>query len=75
MNSATGKLSFIGSTPTEKQPRGFAIDPSGRFLIASGELSSELATYAIDAETGSLKAIGRYPAGKGANWVEVVALD
>ena len=44
-------------------------------LIASGELSSELATYAIDAETGSLKAIGRYRAGKGANWVEVVALD
>ena len=75
VDSATGKLSFIGSTPTEKQPRGFAIDPSGRFLIASGELSSELATYAIDAETGSLKAIGRYPAGKGANWVEVVALD
>jgi 6-phosphogluconolactonase len=75
VDSATGKLSFIGSTPTEKQPRGFAIDPSGRFLIASGELSSEIATYAIDAETGSLKAIGRYPAGKGANWVEVVAVD
>src|SRR3954454_7828098 len=71
----SGKLTFLGSTPTEKQPRGFAIDPSGRFLIASGELSDQVASYAIDAETGALKAIGRYPAGKGANWVEVVALD
>jgi len=26
-------------------------------------------------ETGALKAIGRYPTGKGANWVEIVAFD
>src|SRR3954470_20431988 len=32
-----GKLTYVGSTPTEKQPRGFAIDPGGRFLVASGE--------------------------------------
>jgi 6-phosphogluconolactonase len=30
---------------------------------------------AIDAETGALKPIGRYPTGKGANWVEIVAFD
>jgi 6-phosphogluconolactonase len=34
-----------------------------------------IASYAIDAETGALKAVGRYPAGKGANWVEIVAFD
>jgi 6-phosphogluconolactonase len=75
VDGESGKLTFLGSTPTEKQPRGFAIDPSGRFLIASGELSDQVASYAIDAETGALKAIGRYPAGKGANWVEVVSFE
>jgi len=41
----------------------------------SGELSDMISSYAIDAATGSLKPIGRYPTGKGANWVEIVAFD
>ena len=36
VDGATGKLTYLGSTPTEKQPRGYAIDPKGRFLVASG---------------------------------------
>jgi 6-phosphogluconolactonase len=28
VDAASGKLTFLGSTPTEKQPRGFAIDPN-----------------------------------------------
>lgn len=75
VDAASGKLSFVGSTPTEKQPRGFAIDPSGKFVVVSGEKSDTLSTYAIDAETGALKAIGKYPTGKGANWVEIVSFD
>jgi 6-phosphogluconolactonase len=75
VDGATGKLTFIGSTPTERQPRGFAIDPSGRFVIVSGELSDMIATYAIDPESGALKPTGRYPTGKGSNWVEIVAFD
>jgi 6-phosphogluconolactonase len=75
VDGATGKLTFIGSTPTEKQPRGFAIDPSGRFMVVSGEQSDMIASYAIDAETGALKPVGRYPTGKGSNWVEIVAFD
>jgi 6-phosphogluconolactonase len=75
VDAASGKLTFIGSTPTEKQPRGFAIDPSGRFVVVSGEKSDMVASYAIDAETGALKPVGRYPAGKGANWVEIVTFD
>ena len=27
VDAATGKLTYLGSTPTEKQPRGFRIDP------------------------------------------------
>jgi 6-phosphogluconolactonase len=75
VDGASGKLSFIGATPTEKQPRGFAIDPSGKFMVVSGEKSDTISTYAIDAETGALKAIGKYPTGKGTNWVEIVSFD
>ena len=75
VDAASGKLTYVGSTPTEKQPRGFAIDPSGRFVVVSGEKSDTISSYAIDAETGALKPIGRYPTGKGANWVEIVAFD
>ena len=75
VDAASGKLTFVGSTPTEKQPRGFAIDPSGRYIVVSGEKSDTISSYAIDAETGALKAIGKYPTGKGANWVEIVSFD
>jgi len=67
-----GKLSYVGSTPTEKQPRGFAIDPSGRFMVVSGELSPTLSCYAIDGATGALRRVAQTPGGKGANWVEIV---
>ena len=75
VNAETGKLTYVGSTPTEKQPRGFAIDPAGKFLIASGEKSETISTYAIDQTTGALRLIQKYPAGKGANWVEIVSFD
>ena len=48
VNAATGRLGYAGSTPTEKQPRGFAIDPSGRFLVACGEKSATISVYAIE---------------------------
>src|SRR5437868_6704799 len=75
VDAATGKLTYLGSTPTEKQPRGLNIDPTGRFVVVSGELSDTISSYSIDAETGALKPIGRYPTGKGANWVEIVVFD
>jgi 6-phosphogluconolactonase len=75
VDAQSGKLSYLGSTPTEKQPRGFRIDPTGRFIVVSGEKSDTISSYAIDAESGALKPIGRYPTGKGSNWVEIVAFD
>ena len=75
VDAATGKLSYLGSTPTEKQPRGFAIDPKGRFLVAAGEKSPTLSVYAIDPASGALRLLQKYPAGKGANWVEIVSFD
>jgi 6-phosphogluconolactonase len=75
VDGASGKLIFLGSTPTETQPRGFAIDPKGRFLVVSGEKSDTISAYAIDEASGAVKLIGKYPAGKGANWVEIVSFD
>src|SRR6516165_8819144 len=75
VDGTSGKLTYLGSTPTEKQPRGFNIDPTGRFIVVSGEKSDMLAVYSIGAESGALKAIGRYPTGKGANWGEIVGFD
>jgi 6-phosphogluconolactonase len=71
----TGKLTYVGSTPTEKQPRGFAVGPAGRFMVVTGEKSDTISSYSIDPHSGALKLIGKYPTGKGANWVEIVAFD
>jgi 6-phosphogluconolactonase len=75
VDGATGKLTYLGSTPTEKQPRGFAIDPKGKFLIAAGEKSDTISVYAIDPSNGALKLLQKYPVGKGANWIEIVSFD
>lgn len=75
VNAESGKLAYLGSTPTERQPRGFAIDPKGKFLVATGEKSDTISVYAIDAASGALRPAGKYPTGKGANWVEIVSFD
>jgi 6-phosphogluconolactonase len=75
VDGESGALTYVSSVPTEKQPRGFAIDPSGKFLIASGEKSETISVYAIDQTSGALRLLQKYPAGKGANWVEIVSFD
>ena len=75
VDGASGKLTYLSSTPTERQPRGFAIDPKGRFLVASGEKSETISVYAIDTGSGALKLLDKYPTGKGSNWVEIVSFD
>jgi 6-phosphogluconolactonase len=75
VNAATGKLTYLASTPTESQPRGFAITPNGRFLVASGEKSDTISVYAIDRASGALALLQKYAGGKGANWVEIVVFD
>jgi hypothetical protein len=52
VNGATGKLIYLGSTPAEKQSRGFAIDPAG-------EKSDTISAYAIDEASGALPAPAR----------------
>ena len=70
VDGESGKITPLGSVPTEKQPRGFAIDPSGHVLAALGELSNAMSVYRIDQASGALKLLQSYPVGKKPNWVE-----
>lgn len=54
-------------TVTEMQPRGFAISPDGRHLVAAGEKSTTVSLYAIDGDR--LDLLQRAETGNGANWV------
>lgn len=70
----TGRLGRVDSSPTETTPRGFNIDPTGRYLLAVGQDSHHLTVYRIDQAMGGLTALGRYEMGKGPNWVEILRL-
>jgi 6-phosphogluconolactonase len=66
-------LTPAGHFEMPRQPRGFHIDPSGRYLLCAGQLSHTLAVYAIDAPTGALTKLSEQPMGQGPNWVELVS--
>lgn len=74
VDKASGALTFVGTYPTEQQPRGFAITPDSRYLVCTGEKSDTLSVFAIDPATGKLRLDGKYPVGRDANWVEIVTL-
>ena len=74
VDPASGFLEPIGRWNTETTPRGFAIDPRGRFLLAAGLDSNQLAVHAIDSATGALALRARYQVGGMPNWVEIVDL-
>jgi 6-phosphogluconolactonase len=69
-----GTLTAIGKWPTEKTPRGFAIDPRGKFLLSAGFDSAGLTVHGIDPASGELKAVHQYPMGTQPNWIEIVDL-
>jgi len=56
-----------GFTVTETQPRGFAVSPDGRHLVAAGEKSTTVSLYAVDGDR--LDLLQRAETGRGANWV------
>jgi 6-phosphogluconolactonase len=74
VDASSGKLTTVGSVPTEKQPRGFNIDPTGHYLAAVGELSDGMTVYAIDQASGALSKLKSYATGKKPNWVEFLTL-
>ena len=55
-----------GRWPTETTPRGFAIDPRGRFLLAVGLSSNAMTVSAIDPDSGALADVAAIPDGRDA---------
>ncbi len=72
IDAASGRLQVVGHTATEKTPRSFAVDSTGRFLIAAGQDSHAVSLHPIDSATGLPGAGQSQPAGKNPNWVEIV---
>ena len=56
----TGKLTFVEHQSTMgRTPRHFAIDPTGRWLLAENQGSDLVVVFAIDPDTGKLKPTGQ----------------
>jgi 6-phosphogluconolactonase len=70
VDGTTGRLTALGSVASEPSPRGFAIDPSGRFLLCAGQTSNRVGVYRIDTENGELTPIGGLSVGGNPNWIE-----
>ncbi len=59
VDQRAGTLKEIQRLPTGgKSPRGFAIDPSGRWLLATNDRSDTVSVLKIDPATGLLSATG-----------------
>ncbi len=57
--AADGRLHFLEAAPAQvKVPRGFAIDPNGRWLITAGQDDHKIAVLKIDSATGRLTPTG-----------------
>lgn len=74
IDGTTGALRPIGHWPTQAQPRGFAVTPSGRWLVAAGQLSHAVDVHRIDADTGTLDRRHTHAVGRNPNWVEAITL-
>ena len=69
VNTDTGLLKREGNTPSEQTTRSFNIDRSGRFLIAAGQKSGNLAVFHIAPASGDLKRMHTVYAGIAPWWV------
>jgi 6-phosphogluconolactonase len=56
---AKGTLHLKDEYPTMgKTPRNFAIDPTGKFLLAANQESNNIVVFRIDSTTGALSPTG-----------------
>ena len=59
INQETGELTLVEHVPSYgKNPRDFAIDPSGNFLVAANQDSDSIFVYKIDKATGKINRTG-----------------
>lgn len=69
IDPASGELSELERTPTEKTPRSFDLMPGERFVVVAGQGEGRLALYRRDVETGRLVRAQTLDCGKSPAWV------
>lgn len=77
VDAHSGTPTLLGHTPTQSQPRGFAITPSGRFLIAAGQTSHKVGVHRLEPlgrGEGALEFVCEHTVGRDPNWVEALEL-
>jgi 6-phosphogluconolactonase len=67
----TGRVQSCPSQSVEACPRGFDIDPSGRWLVVAGEKSDQVSSYEIDPVAGTLTRRSTVQTAAGPIWVEM----
>jgi 6-phosphogluconolactonase len=70
----TGLVEVAGHTPVAKEPRGFNIDPYGRFVVVNALFGNKAVTYAINGDTGALTEVASFDSLEDPNWIELVSL-
>ncbi|MFM7697577.1 MAG: lactonase family protein [Limnohabitans sp.] len=73
VDSTSGKLHVLAHTPTETQPRSFAVSADGSQLWVAGQISNHLAVYARDMQSGLLTIEQRIEIGLEPGWVACLA--
>jgi 6-phosphogluconolactonase len=59
INSSDGKLTTAGHVSTQgRAPRDFAIDPTGKWLLAANQDTDNIVEFRIDPESGALQPSG-----------------
>lgn len=65
----SGELSLHAEHEIEQQPRGFAVDESGHYLIAAGQLSGHISAYRL--ADGRLAQVARLEVGDSPDWISL----
>lgn len=65
----SGELNYQSEHEIEQQPRGFAVDDSGRYLIAAGQLSGHISAYRL--ADGQLEQVARLKVGDSPDWISL----
>jgi 6-phosphogluconolactonase len=72
IDQQSGQLRYAGTFDAPPSPRGFAVDPTSRFLICASEQDDTLHTYAIDSDSGALAKRHSVTTGRQPTWVEAI---
>ena len=75
VDADTGLLRPAGHWSTQLQPRGFAITPDGRHLVAAGQISHRVGVHRIAPASGALTQVAEHDVGLNPNWITMLPMQ